>query len=324
LFWIDGGHKRVFGYQIENALIPQSFWENRIHPDDRVRVLISLNKIITGRSGNVWENKYRFKKADGDYAYVHDRGHIIYDGDKRASRMIGATEDITDTVLLENKLAQERQAKQREITEAVLMAHENERADIGRELHDNLNQILAVAKLYIQMAKTYEDKREMYLEKSAGFIENVIVEIRRISKTLVIPDTNITSLFDNIKNLLHDLIKIHAIKIDFHKDGIEEKDLDEKLQLTIFRIVQEQVNNILKHAEATHAIIYLSRHEDQIVLLISDNGKGCIINIKSRAELYGGNVTIVSKPGKGYELKVVLPLNGHIINKPELLKVASK
>ena len=95
IFWIDGGHKRVFGYPIENALIPQSFWESCLHPDDQARVLSNLDKIFTLPSGSVWEEEYRFKMANGEYAYVHDRAHICYDTNKRASRMIGATQDIS-------------------------------------------------------------------------------------------------------------------------------------------------------------------------------------------------------------------------------------
>jgi len=321
IFWIDGGHKRAFGYHIENALIPQSFWESRLHPDDKQGVLTRLNKIITEGSECVWEDEYRFKKANGDYAWVHDRGHIIYDDGKETSRMIGATQDITAKVLLENKLVRERQTSQREITAAVLTAQENERATIGRELHDNLGQILAVAKLYLQMAKRIENKRETYLDKSGGLIVNVMEEIRRISKALVIPDINIIGLFDNIKNLIQDLSIAHPIKIEFQNDGINEKDLDEKLQVAIFRIIQEQLNNILKHAKASQATINLSRQENEAILLISDNGEGCdilkenngvgIINITSRADLYNGSVTIISKPGEGYALKVVLPLNVH-------------
>jgi PAS domain-containing protein len=78
LFWIDGGHKRAFGYDIENALIPQSFWQSCLHPDDRTRILNRLNSIINDGSTTEWEDEYRFQKADGNYAYVHDRGHIIY------------------------------------------------------------------------------------------------------------------------------------------------------------------------------------------------------------------------------------------------------
>jgi PAS domain S-box-containing protein len=320
LFWIDGSHKRTFGYQIENALIPQSFWESRVHPGDREGVLTRLNKIINGESGSEWEDEYRFQKADGEYAFVHDRGHIIYDTDNKPSRMIGATQDITKRVLLENKLVEERTLKLKEITAAVLTAQENERTYIGQELHDNLNQTLAIAKLYIQMARSHEENREMYLDKSCEFIVEVIEEIRRIAKNLVIPEVHISGLSDNIKNLLADLARIHPIKIEFYKNGINEKDLDEKLQLTIFRIVQEQLNNILKHSKGTHATINLTSQEDKLILLIVDNGEGCdilkekkgvgIINIRARAELYDGSVTIVSKPGEGYELKVELPLNG--------------
>jgi PAS domain S-box-containing protein len=317
IFWIDGGHKRAFGYQIENALIPQSFWENRLHPEDKERIIISLNKTIADGVTILWEDEYRFRKADGEYAFVHDRGHIIRD-EGVAVRMIGATQDISQRVELENKLVKKGIDKQREITDAVLTAQEKERAAIGRELHDNLNQVLAVTKIYLQMAKKSENKREVYLEKSYGFIVSVMEEIRKISKILVIPPANIISLFDNIENLVLDLNILHPSLFSFHTNTIVEDDLAEKLQLNIYRIIQEQVNNILKHSKATKASINISKQGNEIILLITDNGIGCsnlkektgvgIINIRSRAELYHGNVTIISEPGKGYQLQVIFPL----------------
>lgn len=323
MFWIDGGHKRVFGYPIENALIPQSFWESRLHPEDKVRILSRLNKIIAEGSVNVWEDEYRFKKANGEYSFVHDRGHIIYDEDRKASRMIGATQDITARKLAEMQLIEERITRQSEITDAVLTALENERGEIGKELHDNLNQILALAKLYIQMAQTYENNREIHLGKASGFIVDVIEEIRRISKTLVKPGMHGIGLFDSIRNLLQDVIMIHPVMIEFQENNIEEKDLNEKLQLTIFRIVQEQVTNILKHADATYATINLSKQKNAITLVISDDGKGCdilkikngvgIINIKSRVELYRGTVSIESKPGEGFKLNIIFPFTGPFV-----------
>ena len=319
IFWIDGGHKRVFGYPVENALIPQSFWESCLHPDDKLRIITGLDKIIKQESVSTWEVEYRFKRSNGNYAWVHDRGHIIYDG-KKALRMIGATQDITDRVLLQNELSGERFARQRELTAAVFTAQEKERAEIGRELHDNLGQILAATKMYMQMAMEDSKKQEEYISKSCDFIEDVIVKIRSIAKNLVIPGIHIIGLFDNIKNLIDDLAKIHPVEIEFYSDGINEKELDENLQLNIFRIVQEQFTNILKHAKATCASIHLTKQASEIRLLISDNGRGCnvlkdnggvgIINIRSRAELLHGRVTITSQPRKGYELKVELPLEG--------------
>jgi PAS domain S-box-containing protein len=323
IFWIDGGHNRVFGYQVKNALIPQSFWESCLHPDDKVRLLAGLHKIITTGSECIWEDEYRFKKSDGSYANVHDRGHIIYNKNKRAVRMIGATRDMTARKLIEiqlqeseRKLAQERLNRQKEVINAVRSAHETERMSIGKELHDNINQILGATLQYIDLAKTDEASRDMLLEKSSGYISTVIEEIRKISKTLICP-SKVMDLVESIKNLLDDLKVIHSIKIEFHAEGITEEYLDEKIQLNIFRIVQEQLNNVLKHAKATRATINLTGHANEIILLISDNGEGFdtfkerkgvgLISITNRAELYNGKVMIVSKPGKGVQLKVVLP-----------------
>jgi PAS domain S-box-containing protein len=318
IFWIDGGHKRVFGYQVENALIPQNFWESCIHPDDKGRVLKGVHDIITKGSSPLWEDKYRFKAANGSYHFVHDRAHIVYDEDGKAIRMIGATADITENVLLEKKLVQARLNRQREITDAVFIAQEKERATIGTELNENLNQLLVAAKWNIEIAKNNEDQKDICLKNSSDYLDKVIGEIKRIYKAIVIPDIRAINLFDNIKNLIHDINQEQPVKFCFYEDGIDlEEDLDRNLQLDIFRMVQEQLNNIIAHANATHATIKLIREGNKIILLISDNGQGSIkstkkkgvgiINIISRAELYNGFVSIISKPGEGYTLKVVLP-----------------
>ena len=143
--------------------------------------------------------------------------------------MIGATQDITEKVMLENKLSEEKRTKQKEVTAAVLTAQENERATIGMELHDNLNQVLAVAAMYVQMAKTNDSKKEIYLEESKQLISTVIDKIRAISKSLVIPGPHIIGLFDNIKNLVHDLMQVDPVRIIFNAVGVIETELDRKL-----------------------------------------------------------------------------------------------
>ena len=325
IFWIDGGHKRAFGYNIENALVPQSFWESRIHPDDLQRVRSGLQKKLNEGLAIDWQTEYRFKKADGEYAYVCDRGHIIYDKQKTPCRMIGATQDISSRKKTELKLLEERLTQQREITEAVLAAQETERTHIGQELHDNLNQVLVVANWNIRMAKTDKAQSEMYLDKSIAHISDVIEQIRKLSRSLIIPDAQFTSLSDNIRKIADDLMAVKPLKIVYHKVGIDNSgSLDHTMQLNIFRIVQEQLNNIVKHADATHVAITLKKQSASVSLSISDNGKGCdlskekngvgIININSRVDLYGGTVNIISKPGGGFKLNVLMPLK-----RPDLL-----
>ena len=321
IFWIDGGHKRVFGYEIENALIPQRFWEVRLHPDDKLRILTSIRNFFTEGNAFDWEEEYRFQKFNGEYAHVHDRGHLVYSRGKRTSRMIGATQDITarksaESQLLksERNLALQQLKNQKERIAAVLNAQEKERADIGKELHDNLNQILGASKLYIELAKTDVENRDMLLQKSAEYVATVIEEIRNISKNLAAPRLNVMGLAENIKILAEDIMRINCIHIQFQEEDFLLEKLNETLQLDIFRIVQEQLNNILKHAEASRAEIHLARKSNSIELMISDNGIGCdntakskgvgIMNITSRADLYQGKVSILSHPGEGYVLNV--------------------
>jgi two-component system sensor histidine kinase UhpB len=314
LFWIDGGHKRVFGYDIENFLLPQRYWESLLHPDDRIPLLERFHKTIAANCDSEWEAEYRLRKADGEYVFVHDRASIIYE-DKVISRLIGATQDITARKLTERNLL----SRQKEITEAALAAQEKERMTIGQELHDNLNQILGAAKLYVEMAKTDDEDRPMLLDKSIDYIMKVIEEIRRISKDLATPGLHLLGLFDSIESLVDELMRLHPIKIKFYTSGIEEIAVQEGLKLDLFRIVQEQMNNILKHSKATLVNIYLTRHGKELVLRITDNGKGTDLSVKSkgvgttnilsRAEKYHGKIKILSKPGEGYSLKVTLPLD---------------
>ncbi len=319
IFWIDGGHRRIFGYQVENALIPQSFWAGQIHPDDRPLLLDKINKILMERTATAWEEEYRFKKANNEYAWVHDRGHIIYEADE-GCRMIGATQDITERVLLEKKLVTERLEREKEITGLVFTAQEKEQAAVGKELLDNVSQVLGAAKLYIEIAKKDADNRETLLEQSCHYIEEVMESVRRISTTLFPPFIHLLGLVKSIKILTDDIASGYPVQFTTTDTGLSLEGIDEKLQLNIYRIVQQQVNNILQYADASLASIDISKYDDEIVLFIVDNGIGCdltirkegsgIKNIISRANLYKGSVTNLSSPGEGYTLQVILRLDG--------------
>src|SRR5579859_2224130 len=95
VFMVGDTYKQLFGYDLVDAYSPEDLWESIIHPDDRERVKGKLWSIIREGILTKWEDEYRLRKSNGEYAYVHDRGHIIYSAEQRPIRMIGAIQDIT-------------------------------------------------------------------------------------------------------------------------------------------------------------------------------------------------------------------------------------
>ncbi len=310
--WVNNAFTRISEYEPEEVIgrRPGSFLQGK---DTNPATIEYLRQKIKDKQPFNCEI-VNYAKSGREY-WTYIQGQPMLDENGTFTHFFSIETDITERVLLENELARERLAKHTEISEAVLTAHENERKVIGRELHDNLNQILGAAKLYIEVARTDEENMKIYLEKASGYITNVIDEIRRVSKRLVSPDMYFMGLIESIRNLVDDTMQTHPIRLFFYQNGIVENQLPEKLQVEICRIIQEQVNNILTHSGASRAVIDLRKRRGEILLRISDNGKGHdnstgtgvgLINIRNRAELNQGSVTILTKPGAGYLLKVVL------------------
>ncbi len=208
--------------------------------------------------------------------------------------------------------------RQRLVTEAGIMAQEKERAEIGRELHDNISQILTTTKMYLDMALTEKDISEELILKSHENISNVIEEIRTLSKSLVPPSLGDIGLKEAVAEMIDNLKYSQKIDIKLKTSGLAKMDIPDKVKLTVFRIIQEQMNNVLKHSKATDAEIKLAGLKNELVVSIADNGIGFetkkrmkgigLMNITNRTEVHNGNVNIVSSPGNGCTLKISIPI----------------
>jgi PAS domain S-box-containing protein len=230
------------------------------------------------------------------------------------------------TIIIESKKAEEKLLKQeldkqKLIAQAMVDAQEKERAEIGKELHDNINQILSTTKLYLELAKNDNSQRLNLINRSAGNIHNAIHEIRNISRSLVPASIGDLGLQDSVADLVESIRTTKTIHVEFYPVGQFDEIISDKTKLMLFRIIQEQVNNVLKHSGARNLIIELILEESDhsIELNITDDGKGFnpssvgnmglgLSNITSRASLFGGKVTIQSEPGNGCKLRVQIPL----------------
>ena len=225
-------------------------------------------------------------------------------------------QNVTEKVELEAALETERLARQQLVTDAVISAQENERREIGIELHDNINQILASARLYLGLVQSTTPEPSPLIAETDNLINSAIDEIRTLSHALIPPSLNESALFDALDHIIAVTRRTSDLQIKRSWKDIDESSLPEKLKLTIYRIVQEQINNILKHAKASQVLISLEKGEDCLELRINDDGVGFDIaqkpkgvgfmNMKTRASLFNGGVQVLSAPGLGCELVVKL------------------
>ncbi len=304
----------MIGYQLDNSR-GLSWWLRRIHPDDRNRVADKV-KEATDLLQQSWQDEYRFKCADGSYKDVQDRGFVVYENGLPV-KMIGSLQDVSTLKKLQTELADERLQRQKEIAETIVHVQEKERTQIGHELHDNVNQILSTAKLFLDIIQPSGKEQEQAKEKSTSYLLMAIEEIRKLSKELAAPQLKSESLIDSILHLKEDISMAHKMKISFTYNT-ESALMTPGKKVTIFRIAQEQLKNIIKHSEATLTTINLDTRDEEVCLTIEDNGKGFdprrshqgigLSNIHERAQFYNGRTHIQAAPGKGCKLVVTIPL----------------
>src|ERR1035437_6702854 len=311
IVWINNAFTKMFGYELDEV-IGKNVLQFLPGPETDVEVLNYATEQLMQKEPFVFEI-LNYTKA-GDKMYVSVQRQPIFDTNGDVKQFFALFTDITRQRELEEKVELEKNIKQKEITEAVIIAQESERSKIGRELHDNVNQLLGATKLYIDMGKRDDENRESLLSSASTYTLTAIEEIRKLSKILITPLIKEIGLTDSIKGLTKEIMLVHPIQILFTAKDFIEAGFSDKFKLNIFRIVQEQINNALKHAQAKKININIEDNYGKLLISIADDGIGFdtskrrtgigITNIKSRSELYNGTMQLNSEQGKGTTLSI--------------------
>ncbi len=212
----------------------------------------------------------------------------------------------------------EKLSHQKMLVAAVIEGQEKERRNIGAELHDNINPMLATSKLYLGAARDNELERMQMIKTSSEIIDASINEIRKLSHSLVGPPSNDFLLQESLKELVTTVEVGASFKIIFASNKFDESQLSEGKKLILYRIVQEQLNNVLKYARAENVLVSIVEKQNQLLLSIKDNGVGFdskqktkgigLRNIETRLELVNGTMFLKTSPGNGCEMLVSVPV----------------
>jgi PAS domain S-box-containing protein len=272
---------------------------------------------IIRRDGRLWPCEITsviFNDAEGV------RNSITSIGDLRERLSVQKKIDVENERSVASNILIAQSKNKSQLTVAVLEAKEMERSDLGKELHDNVNQLLGASMLYLGMARKDIKNGEAYLIHSSEYTNTAIEEIRKLTKGLMTDTIKDFGLCAAIEDIAHDTMQACPVNIRCKLESSTERAMSDKFKMNAFRIVQEQLNNILKHAGASEIHITMSEKKAELVLSIADNGIGFdntkklnqtgigISNIISRAESYRGRARFITKPGKGCKLVITFPI----------------
>ena len=315
----ESGLKAVYGVTDKESIHEVHQWIGRIHPEDQGKVQKIISEILNENTLDIFDVEYRFIRDDGSISNVYDRGMLIRDESGKPIRLIGAAQDVTDRKRLEQELLQNELERQKAINQATVDTQEQERSEIGKELHDNVNQVLTTTKLYLDLALTNPDLKDDLVSKSSKNIIRVINEIRQLSRSLMDPSIGDLGLIDSIQDLIENINMTRKLHVRLHADKKMEHLLGKNHKLTVFRIIQEALNNAIRHSKATTVSIQFSMLRNKAEIIIEDDGIGFepalikkgagLKNIENRIYLINGTHTVYSAPEKGCKIIINFPVH---------------
>ncbi|MCX7942243.1 MAG: sensor histidine kinase [Dictyoglomaceae bacterium] len=210
------------------------------------------------------------------------------------------------------------------ISKFLMKAQEEERKKIARELHDEIGQTLTAIKINLELLRRKIDPKLVnYIDDSINLIDKTIEQVRNLSLNLRPSLLDDLGLLSSLKWYVEREKKRNNLNIEYVFDFQQEK-INKDLSINIFRIIQEGLTNIIKHAQARNIFLEIKEEGENILITIKDDGIGFdvekiwekvkegralgILGIKERVELFNGNMEIKSKKGEGTEIKITLSL----------------
>jgi PAS domain S-box-containing protein len=312
--YVNPAWKKTLGYT-EKDLLSKKFI-GFVHPDDRAKTMREFETLTAGRQTVDFENRYTHK--DGSIRYLAWMATPLPDEE----RVYAVARDITIRKQIEISLQASRK-KAEALAAKLISTQEAGSARLARELHDDIIQRLAFLKIEV-------DKLEMEnqslpeptgekLKQIAREIGKLSSDIHMISRRLHPISLEILGLVRSIETECQNFTRLNEIPVTLDLDGTVEYPSKE-ISLCTYRILQEGLRNIVRHAKATGVHVTLSKKNDILHLLIKDNGIGFdpasdgvraglgIASMTERARLLRGNLSIESRPGNGTAIKLELPL----------------
>jgi PAS domain S-box-containing protein len=287
----------------------QAAFENLIYLEDRERVLGLVDSAL--KFGKAMRAEWRVVWPDGSLHWIAGRWQVFMNESGEPVRMIGVNSDVTERKLVEQGLA--------DVTRKLIEATEQERARIGRELHDDINQRLAMMAIEMEQLLLDPSNSRSRLQELRDQLVEISSDVQNLSHELHSSKLEYLGVVAGIRSWCQEFAKRHKVEIDFRSDV--EGVLPMQVGMCLLRVLQEAVHNSVKHSGVKRMEVQLAGDSNRVHLAISDAGKGFdketallgkglgLISMRERVRLENGSMTIHSKPMEGTRIHVCVPLN---------------
>jgi len=287
-----------------------------IHPDDCELVHLAIEHCRCGESGI--RQEFRVVRADGGIRWVLAIGSAVSDDLGRPVGMTGVSIDVTEYRLADGA--------RRELQRQLADAQEEERRRMSRELHDHMGQHLAALILGLETLKEsttepHQRFRVQQLQVLASVIGSEVHDVALELRPTALDDLGLPSA---VRHYAEQWSGRYDIPVDVHSSGLDEQRLPPAIETTLYRIVQEGLTNVARHAQATRVSVIIELRNGIVQLILEDDGRGFpvdavmnappterrlgLLGMRERATLAGGTLDIESAPGRGTTLFVRIPI----------------
>jgi PAS domain S-box-containing protein len=314
--WVNNSFEELTGYSIKNlkGKNAKDVFIKDIPEYDKVMKKITYERM--SKTESLYEIKMKAK--NGDLLDVVISGSPIIDINGNVKGSVGIHWNVTDIRKMEKMIEKEKTIRQNEVMKATLNAEEQQREFIGNELHDGVGHILTYTSLFLQMASDSEKANPQLFQKAHDNVEKAINEIRRISRNLVPPALFDLGLKEAIIELVNQYTDLKQIKFDINCKSVDFNDLEFELQRNIYRVVQELINNSVKHSNCSAIQLRFKRTSDNLSINYYDNGNGFNLSkvkkglglksINNRVYFYEGTINISTSEKEGVKFEIHLPV----------------
>jgi PAS domain S-box-containing protein len=301
-------YREVLGSAEPVTFTRQQFLD-KLHPDDRpkMRALISS---LTPQNPN-GDITYRLQVSEGKFVWLRSSGLAFFDEKGRILRVVGIVADITDLKRAEESMVQ--------MTRKLVESQEQERTRIARELHDDINQRLALLSAELEMLDQSPAEFQNNLQRLRKDLRQISDDVQAVSHDLHSSKLEYLGVIPGIKSWCKEVAERYKIEVAFTSGYSGDLPLD--VGLPLFRVLQEAVNNSIKHSGVKRVEVRLGENSGEIHLSIRDSGKGFevdkalegeglgLTSMRERIRLVNGTIVIESRPMCGTNIDVRIPLS---------------